>query len=115
MAQDPATRRPHRHRPLVSALALTVAGLLAAVPSSAATTRRCGETVAEGPPGYSGYALIVSDVRATGTTCATARRVGRGYFDHRIPRGWRCVSGQRIRCHKGSARVSFVFGGDAGR
>jgi hypothetical protein len=110
---------------LVAALALAAA-LAVALPAGAAVTRRCG-TIA-GRPVSGSRALILGNVRATGTTCRNARSIARSWrassrcAASRTPittcavRGYACSEvggGGEVsdwRCRKATASVRFSAG-----
>jgi hypothetical protein len=106
---------------------LVLLGALAvALPAGAAVTRRCG-TIA-GEPVSGRRALILGDVRATGTTCRTARSVARSWrassrcAGSRTPitsctiRGYTCsqLAGEgeitEWRCRRSTASIRFSSG-----
>ncbi len=108
-------------------VSLTAAIVLAsALSAGAAVTRRCG-TIA-GEPVSNSRGLILGDVRATGTTCRTARSIARSWrassrcAGSRTPitsctvRGYTCreLSGEgevsEWRCRKATAAVRFSAG-----
>jgi hypothetical protein len=110
---------------VLAALALA-AGLAVALPAGAAVTRRCG-TIA-GEPASNSRGLILGNVRATGTTCRTARSIARSWrassrcAGSRTPitsctvRGYACSEvggGGEVsdwRCRKATASVRFSAG-----
>ena len=110
---------------LVVSLILASA-LAAALPAGAAVTRRCGTIPGELVSGS--RALILGNVRATGTTCRNARSIARSWrassrcAASRTPitscsiRGYTCseVSGEGEvsdwRCRKATVAVRFSAG-----
>jgi hypothetical protein len=64
-------------RPILLLAAAALCALLAALPASAATTRRCGTI--PGQPVSNSSGLIVGNVRATGVSCRTARSIARSW------------------------------------
>ena len=110
---------------LVVSLILASA-LAAALPAGAAVTRRCGTIPGELVSGS--RALILGNLRATGTTCRNARSIARSWrassrcAASRTPitscsiRGYTCseVSGEGEvsdwRCRKATAAVRFSAG-----
>ena len=112
-------------RAILVVLALLCA-LALALPAGAAVTRRCGTI--DGEPVSGSRARILGDVRATGTTCRTARSVARSWrassrcAGSRTPitsctiRGYPCreVGGagevSDWRCRKGTASIRFSAG-----
>jgi hypothetical protein len=113
-------------RTILLLAAAAAAALVAALPAGAATNRRCGTI--PGQPVSGSRALILGDVRATGTICATARSIARSWRassrcgGSRSPitsctiRGWTCrqvgASGEVSdwRCRRAVATVRFSPG-----
>jgi hypothetical protein len=106
---------------------LALLGALAlALPAGAAVTRRCGTIRGELVSGS--RALILGNVRATGTTCRNARSIARSWrassrcAGSRTPitsctiRGYTCSEvggGGEVsdwRCRKGTASIRFSSG-----
>jgi hypothetical protein len=103
-----------------------VAALALALPAGAAVTRRCGTIRGELVSGS--RALILGNVRATGTTCRNARSIARSWrassrcAGSRTPitsctiRGYTCsqLSGEgeitEWRCRKATASIRFSSG-----
>ena len=101
-------------------------GLAAALPAGAAVTRRCGTIQGELVSGS--RALILGNIRATGTTCRTARSIARSWrassrcAGSRTPitscsiRGYTCseVTGagevSDWRCRRSRASIRFSSG-----
>jgi hypothetical protein len=112
-------------RAAATLLTATIAAVaaIAAGPAYAATTRHCGDIATQSRPD------APQNVRALGTSCATARRLARRHY-HRIGDGERCDlsrasctlgawtcrrsffgnSGTRVRCSRGADRVRFFYG-----
>jgi hypothetical protein len=86
-------------------LAALAAGPCAAT-SLAAEVRQCGHVVV----GYGESAIGISDIRATGVSCARARSVFRIYIKHKLhpPKEWRVIKGPNaatIILGSGRARI----------
>jgi hypothetical protein len=106
---------------------LVLLGVLTlAIPAGAAVTRRCGTI--QGEPVSGSRALILGNLRATGTTCRNARSIARSWrassrcAGSRTPitsctiRGYTCsqLSGEgeltEWRCRKTTASIRFSSG-----
>jgi hypothetical protein len=64
-------------RTILLALAALAGALAVALPAGAAVTRRCGTI--QGEPVSGSRALILGNIRATGTTCRNARSIARSW------------------------------------
>jgi hypothetical protein len=113
-------------RTILLALAALAGALAIALPAGAAVTRRCGTI--QGEPVSGSRALILGNIRATGTTCRNARSIARSWRassrcgGSRTPittcavRGYACrqLTGEgeltEWRCRKATATVRFRSG-----
>ena len=113
-------------RTILLALAVLAGALAVALPAGAAVTRRCGTI--QGEPVSGSRALILGNIRATGTTCRNGRSIARSWrasspcAGSRTPnttctvRGYTCreLSGEgelsEWRCRKATATVRFSSG-----
>ena len=105
---------------------VVLGALVLALPAGAAVTRRCGTI--QGEPVSGSRALILGNVRATGTTCRNARSIARSWrassrcAGSRTPitsctiRRYTCsqLSGEgeltEWRCRKSTASIRFSSG-----
>jgi len=87
------------------ALALAGLGAGAVTPPAHAKTRSCPLFIASDGVGFG---VAVGQLRATGVSCATARRVARGFVRQNLPRGWNCRQTPWIHCVRGQRRVTFA-------
>jgi len=90
-----------------AATAIALAGLCAGAGTQVADakTRSCARFIASDGVGFG---VAVHRLRATRVSCATAKRVARGFVRQDLPAGWTCAQTPWISCARGQRRVTFA-------